>query len=136
MKNLIKEINNNKLLSNSKISEDFKRGFNRGLDLSQEILNQYNIITAPKSIKLSELIDRICETKFKNDHWVELVKPNSNDYRIIIKWSESPWDEQDFFIRDKKIEKYNLNLPKDEFKWLYILCIAETEIVDDVECDE
>ena len=43
MKNLIEEINGNKLLSNSKISEDFKRGFNRGLDLSQEILNQYNI---------------------------------------------------------------------------------------------
>ena len=101
------------------------------------LLNQYNLITAPKSIKLSELIDKIYETKFKSESWVEPIKEGDNYYRIRVQYGDGYWGDYEFYIVDGKISSaFDMELPRDEFKWLYEIWIAETTIIDDLECDE
>lgn len=111
-------------------NDQYKDGFNEGLDKAIEIINQHNIITAPKSIKLSEIVDRL-----KKDF------PTHNFYYRYV--TKSKWIAiwlgnhcyATFTIKDNKLVLEN----KDEFeypKWLYTLWIAETEIIDDLEVIE
>lgn len=98
-------------------------------------LEDKNIITAPKEIKLSELIDKIYETKFKSECWVEPIKEGNNYYRIRVQYGDGYWGDYDFYIENEKIVIYTNDclLPFNEFKWLYTLWIAETTIIDDLE---
>lgn len=58
MKNLIEEIE--KLRTTDKqIYVPYTDGKNKGINECLKILNQYNIITAPKQIKLSEIMKRL-----------------------------------------------------------------------------
>ena len=102
------------------------------------LLNQHNIITAPKSIKLSELIDKICDTNYKSECWVEPIRLGKGNYRIRTQYGDGYWGDYDFYIEDKKIVMYQDDclLPFSKFKWLYTLWIAGTEVIDDLECDE
>ena len=93
-------------------------------------LKDYNIITAPKNIKLSEIVERLnCYVK-RNENTIHL-------YDI----EEDLFDEYDTFesysliIENNKITTILLS-QCDEFKWLYTLWIAGTEIIDDMEYGE
>ena len=91
------------------------------------LLDQYNIITAPKTIKLSEIVDKMnC-----------YVKRNENDIHLYD-IEEDLFDEYDSFesysliIENNKITNILLS-QCDEFKWLYTLWIAGTIIEDDLK---
>ena len=101
-------------------------------------LTNYNIITAPKSIKLSEIVSKLASEL--EDEYEEEIYYNK-DIKCIgfgeydKYWFQNTWFtlvrfNKDFSIRD-------INLPLDfNFKWLYELWIAGTEIIDDMESDE
>lgn len=104
-------------------------------------LTDYNIITAPKSIKLSELIDKIYKTEYSSECYVKAIKCGNgqykDDYRIHIEYGDGYWGDYEFYIVDGKISStFDMDLPRDEFKWLYTLWIAGTEIVDDLKENE
>ena len=89
-------------------------------------LTDYNIITAPKSIKLSEIVSRLnCQVERYNDY-INLYDDT---------YEEDDIRDYSLFIKNNKIDEIHI-LPTNEFKWLYTLWIAGTEIVDDLECDE
>ena len=92
-----------------------------------DVINNYNIITAPKTIKLSEIVDKMnC-----------YVKRNENDIHLYD-IEEDLFDEYDSFesysliIENNKITNILLS-QCDEFKWLYTLWIAGTIIEDDLQ---
>ena len=132
MKNLIKEIEGLKR-SDTKVS--FDEGFNKGIDKCVETLNKYNIITAPKQIKLSEVLDKICEL------YEEIIEEeiyfnreiNSIGYGEYDEdWMQNSWHT--FIVFNKNLTIKNINLrPQDNIKWLYTLWIAGTIIEDDLE---
>ena len=117
----------------------------------ENTLNQYNIITAPKSIKLSEIVERLNEEfaiihtlpdgrkiagkEFKvernctyiNGNFESLLSTNVNEYyygNLIPVFKLSP--------NNKFIEISFDN----KFKWLYTLWVAGTEIINDLEGDK
>lgn len=101
-------------------------------------LKDYNIITAPKQIKLSELIDKIYKTEYSSECYVKAIKCSNgqykDDYRIHIEYGDGYWGDYEFYIVDGKISSaFDMDLPRDEFKWLYTLWIAGTEIIDDLK---
>lgn len=102
------------------------------------LLDQYNIITAPKTIKLSEVIDKICDTNYKSECWIEPIRLGKGNYKIRTQYGDGYWGDYDFYIEDKKIVMYQDDylLPFDKFKWLYTLWIAGTIIEDDLKEDE
>lgn len=132
MKNLIKEI-----LLEEKLycySDQYKDGFNEGLDKAIKILNQYNIITAPKQIKLSEILKYYNDKK--NQYCLVPIKLDNGKYKIRVKYGDNYWEDYKLEIQNGKISPFSLNLPIPEFKWLYTLWIAETEIIDDMGEEE
>lgn len=92
------------------------------------LLNQYNIITAPKSIKLSEVVSRLKET-FK-----DLCNITYRDLRVINHGLIYLEDEIVVTIDKEKNIILNIEFTNTfiELKWLYALWIAGTEIVDDM----
>ena len=134
MKNLIEEIKNNKL-DIEKHNELFASAWNSSIDNCCSVLNQYNIITAPKSIKLSEIVSRL-EINFR-----ENIRLNGYHKKIIgfdYLDFDGCWEFCYLFELDEnmKIANIQYDMIGNEFKWLYTLWIAGTEIVDDLECDE
>lgn len=128
MKDLKKEIEDLK---------DIKYGWDYDLAIDDCLkrINQYNIITAPKTIKLSEIVDKICDTNYKSECWVEPIRLGKGNYKIRTQYGDAYWCVYDFYIEDKKIVMYQDDylLPFDEFKWLYTLWIAGTIIEDDLQ---
>lgn len=104
-------------------------------------LEDKNIITAPKEIKLSELIDKIYKTEYSSECYVKSIKCDNGqykgDYRIHVEYGDGYWGDYEFYIVDGKISSnYDMDLPRDEFKWLYTLWISGTTIIDDLEGNE
>ena len=128
LKNEIEKLKDN-------IQDVYLKGGTDALNQVLKMLDQYNIITAPKSILLSELIDKICETKFKSECWVEPIRLCKGNYRIRTQYGDGYWGDYEFYIRNNKIEinENDYLLPMNEFKWLYELWIAGTIIEDDLE---
>lgn len=107
--------------------------FNEGLDKAIEIINQYNIITAPKQIKLSEIVSRLNEIYEPNIYFnKELNAIGYGEYDKM--WFMDTWTAI-ALIKNNKISKI-LKITSEETKWLYTLWIAGTEIVDDLKEDE
>ena len=80
MKDLIKEI-----LLEEKLhcyNDQYKDGFNDGLDKAIEILTQHNIITAPKSVKLSEILKYYNDKK--NQYCLVPIKLDNGKYKIRV----------------------------------------------------
>ena len=93
------------------------------------LLNQYNIITAPKSIKLSEIVSRLINAT-ENKFTIERVQ-----HFIVILFVDEPILRID--IPENKIGEILADCFDDTLnKWLYTLWIAGTIIEDDLECDE
>ena len=140
MKNLIEEIEKLKdySIEDSALDLVIREITNETIDKVLSILNQYNIITAPKSIKLSEVIDKIYKTEYSSECYVHAIKCDNgqykDDYRIRVQYGDGYWGDYEFYIVDGKISSaFDMDLPRDEFKWLYTLLIAGTEIVDDLK---
>lgn len=101
------------------------------------LLDQYNIITAPKTIKLSEILDRL-KKEYSN---VAIAEYHYNF--ISIGLYHEYWDDNEHIeyiervvdVRDNKITYINREEPLKyyKYKWLDILWIAGTEIVDDLK---
>lgn len=131
MKNLIDEIEN--LKRQNGVYNSFP--FNEGLDEAIKVLNQYNIITAPKSIKLSEIVSKlglnkrgiITRNKFRNE--IEISE------EIIMEINGDNFYDECYLlgIKDNKIYDSNITLD-NRTKWLHALWVAGTEIIDDLEC--
>ena len=102
------------------------------------ILNQHNIITAPKSIKLSEIVSRLekiytgCEAKIvvekKKEHIILWCKTTLNKHFILeINMNNNNIKGLDTIVA------MNEECFMNSLKWLYALWIAGTEIIDDIE---
>ena len=89
------------------------------------IINQHNIITAPKQIKLSEVLDKIDydDIQIKRDNHLIFVK-NSNGLLFTIDFNR---------LLPNRILDY---VCYGNLKWLYTLWIAGTTIIDDLEDKE
>ena len=101
-------------------------------------LNQYNIITAPKSIKLSEIVDILKECYHTK---IKIIKKPKKYYDCYLVCRKSLVDKEEYelLIRNNvigDIDEFCCYPKEDIRKWLYTLWIAGTEIVDDLECDD
>lgn len=97
----------------------------------QDDINSYNLITAPKSIKLSEIVKRL------KDIFKDLCSITCKRVFPIFTYI---YYEDDIIITIDKEKNIILNIEFTntfiELKWLYALWITGTEIIDDLECDE
>ena len=101
----------------------FDEGYNKAIDDVIQLFNQYNIITVPKSIKLSEIVDRLKE-EYKDYEF-------RYDINNISIWKKR-WCYAVFGILNNKLKLK----PDTDFeipKWLYALWLANTEIIDDLK---
>lgn len=124
MRNLIEEIHELKDYENY--------DYDQAITDVEILLNQYNIITAPKSIKLSEIVN-----KLKN----AFVNLGNIDYEGFIEIGYGFITLNDEIVITIDLDSQKIVLIEFtntfiELKWLYTLWIAGTEIVDDLECDE
>ena len=121
MKNLIEEIEKEMI----EYGYEKEASFNAGLAVAIDILNQYNIITAPKRILLSELIDKLNYSKHIKFEVIKMnthfIIENTNFYRQYLK------------LEDNKVSDISEEMQIDEYKWLYTLWVAGTEIIDDLK---
>ena len=89
-------------------------------------LNQYNVITTPKSLNLSKIINKLNEID------------KSNKFRAIIKVSDTvvveniEFKKEYFYVKDNKIFDLSTYMVKPEYKWLFNLWTTNTEIIDDI----
>ena len=95
------------------------------------LLNQYNIITAPKQIKLSEIVN-----KLKN----AFVDLGNIDYEGFIEIGYGFITLNDEIVITIDLDSQKIVLIEFtntfiELKWLYTLWIAGTEIIDDLGVD-
>ena len=98
-----------------------------------ESLKDYNIITAPKSIKLSEIVSKLNKIYEPNIYFnKELNAIGYGEYSN--KWFMDTWTAI-ALIKNNKISRI-LKITSEETKWLYELWITGTIIEDDLECDE
>ena len=143
MKNLIKGIKSLRLglsYAHSEYSNGFINGKNKAIEEILEIINQYNIITAPKSIKLSEIVNRLNERLKENlmDSYMKvLIKRDKTKNFITVFYKDTSYkipSENNIF---SFWNNDSIGMPEHtNFKWLYALWIAGTEIVDDLEENE
>ena len=130
MKNLIEEIEKLKFEPINEFTHSRTIGFNEGINECIRTLNQYNIITAPKSVKLSEIVDGLNEIYEPNIYFnKELNAIGYGEYDKM--WFMDTWTSI-ALIKNNKISKI-LKITSEETKWLYELWIAGTEIVDDLK---
>ena len=125
MKNLIEEIEGlkvNEAFGTGEYSFGLLEGINKGINNCIELLTQYNIIPAPKQIKLSEVLDKIGydDIQIKRDNHLIFVK-NSDGLLFTVDFNKLlPCRFLDYVCYGK-------------LKWLYTLWIAGSEIIDDLE---
>ena len=99
------------------------------------LLDQYNIITAPKTIKLSEIVSKLNEIYNDSEFGSEIYfnrKLNAiGEGEYDKDWFMNTWTP---FIKFKenKISEI-INLESERTKWLYTLWIAGTIIEDDLK---
>jgi len=106
----------------------------RNLAIKQilELLNQYNLIAAPKSVKLSEIVERL---KDFNCYTPEIKIDKHEDATIIeVNYYTYTQCECGGYIQIIDRTICDISFGNHSYhKWLYELWIAGTEIVDDVE---
>lgn len=106
----------------------FDEGYNKAIEDVIQLFNQYNIITAPKTIKLSEIVERL-----KNELKDYVVRYVGSAITIC----QDGWCYAVVYIDEDthnfEFEMQNrFNFPK----WLYTLWIAGTIIEDDLKEEE
>lgn len=99
------------------------------------LLDQYNIITAPKTIKLSEIVSKLNEifndTEFSSEIYFNRKLNAIGEGEYDKDWFMNTWTS---FIKFKenKISEI-INLESERTKWLYTLWIAGTIIEDNLK---
>lgn len=129
-------------LKNNINTEDYKYNMgcivvkeleNETIDKVLQLLDQYNIITAPKTIKLSEIVSKLNEifndSEFSREIYFNRKLNAIGEGEYDKDWFMNTWTP---FIRFKenKISEI-INLESERTKWLYTLWIAGTIIEDD-----
>lgn len=95
------------------------------------LLNQHNIITAPKQIKLSEVVERLEQHFHKTKFYLYDNKTIGFDYIDYDGCEEFAYL---IGLNDNMTIKHiDYDLNENDFKWLYTLWIANVEIIDDLE---
>ena len=112
-------------------------GWNDSID---NIKSKYNIITAPKTIKLSEIVSKFTiKDSFHKNHKISIIRDNGEidvweDYDIEVDETKLSNSYLLVVIANNKIKEINISYRHEELnKWLYALWIAGTEIVDDLK---
>ena len=112
------------------------------------LLDQYNIITAPKTIKLSEILDRLNKEHKKtiNGNIIFEYKINRNGryntdgtpYHLTDTTIDSYYYGKKLLTVIKFNKKMDITILDfgDNFKWLYALWLTGTIIEDDLKEDE
>ena len=115
--------------------EELKKQWNEYKD---DILSNYNIITAPKTIKLSEIVSKLNEifndTEFSSEIYFNRKLNAIGEGEYDKDWFMNTWTP---FIRFKenKISEI-VKSGNERTKWLYTLWIAGTIIEDDLKEEE
>ena len=122
--NLIDEIEK---LKPQIITDKYSDGFQNAIKMVLNKLNQYSIIAAPKSIKLSEIINKLNSCDNRNN-WNIIV-----DATKTLVLENSNFEQEYFYINDNKIFDLSDCMVHDDYKWLYTLWITNTEIIDDID---
>lgn len=125
MKKIIEELKNNKL-DIEKHNELFASAWNSSIDNCCSVLKQYHLITAPKSIKLSELLGKLNKL-FEGECYIKRIF--KSPIYIVLQDDIVMTISKDL----KKILNIEFNNTFIELKWLYTLWIAGTIIEDDME---
>lgn len=101
-------------------------------------LDDFNITVTPKSVKLSEIINKLksqlqdtLEDEIYFNREIKAIGYGEYD----IDWQQNSWYTLVKFNKDLTISNINMRIQKN-VKWLYCLWSSETEIIDDLECDE
>jgi len=120
--------------------EDLRK-LKKGLDDYNNKSNEFILITAPKEIKLSEIVSKFAiKDSFYINHRISVIRDNGDT---------DIWEDYDFEVDDEttlsqsnllvvisnnKIEEINVSYRHENLnKWLYTLWIAGTTIIDDLE---
>ena len=129
MIDLREKINNEKELYLKLMPGDnaeIKNAFEKGINVALKVLDGYNLITTPKSIKLGEIIDKLNKID------------KSNKFKAIIKVSDtvvienSEFKKEYFYVKNNKIFDLSTYMVKAEYKWLFNLWTTNAEIIDDI----
>lgn len=135
MSDLIKEIEKLKFKEISILGDSYELGVNEGIDKVLELLNQYNIITAPKTIKLSEIVIKLNEifggSEFSSPIYFNRELNAIGEGEYDKNWFMDTWTPF-IYLKENKISKI-VKLGWESTKWLYELWIAGTKIIDDLE---
>lgn len=119
----------------------FDEGYNKAIDNVIQLFNQHNIINAPKTIKLSEIVSRLekimlgCNSKIHIERFGKHILIFEKTIRSLTLIAE-------FNLNNKNIKGVNTIVSiKEEYflsslKWLYTLWIAGTTIEDDLKEEE
>lgn len=128
MNDLIKEIEVKKINIGGYHNEKYADGFIDGVNEALEVINQYNLITAPKSIKLSEILGKLNEA-FEGECYIKRIF--KSPIYIVLQDDIVVSISKDL----KQIMSIEFNNTFIELKWLYTLWLAGTEIIDDLEVE-
>ena len=85
-------------------------------------------------MKLTELIQKIYDTKFKSECYVNVIKESTETLRFRVEYGDGYWGDYEFYIRNNKIDIYEdmYLLPMKEFKWFYKLWVDEVVFENDL----
>lgn len=120
------------------INSSYALGWNDCID---ELQVKYNIITAPKTIKLSEIVSKLEEVMLGCDSKIHIERFGKH-ILILEKTIRNLTLIAEFNLNNNNIKGVNtiVSIREEYFlsslKWLYALWIAGTKIVDDMESDE
>ena len=125
------DLDKEKMIITKETLSSYSVGWNDGID---NLKLKYNIITAPKTIKLSEIVSKLNEifndTEFSSEIYFNRKLNAIGEGEYDKDWFMNTWTP---FIRFKenKISEI-INLESERTKWLYTLWIAGTIIEDDL----
>lgn len=132
------DLDKEKMIITKETLSSYSVGWNDGID---NLKLKYNIITVPKTIKLSEIVDRLNKTLKEHslDSYIDVLikrhkieKDKNKSYVTVFHAGKSYQNQGENYLFSFW---NNESISKPEhtcFKWLYALWIAGTIIEDDL----
>ena len=123
--------------------ETYLQGMSIAYENCLMLCDQHNIITAPKEIKLSEIVSKfVIKDSFYKNHRISVIRDDNDidvweDYDIEVDETTLSQSNLLVVISNNKIEEINISYRYENLnKWLYTLWIAGSKIIDDLEGNE